>query len=255
MTSEKEKIKAELDIANRIQKSILPKESIENSYFNIYGVSRPAKEVGGDFFDYYQIDNDNLVIVIGDASGKGIPAALFAVITQSSIKQTTNYELDPSKILYSINNILCDNNIESMFITLWIGIYNYKTKKLTYSNAGHNPPLIELNNKFNKLDVDPGLVLGLLEDMEFKKEEIKLEEGIFLYTDGATDAINQNNEMYGENRIINFLNKNNNVINHSSIDFTIKLLKELIDDIDEFSKDTEQFDDMTVVYLNINDEK
>ena len=91
--------------------------------------------------------------------------------------------------------------------------------------------------------------------MEFKKEEIKLEEGIFLYTDGATDAIDQINKMYGENRIINFLNKNNNIKNHNSIDFTKKLLKELIDDIDEFSKDTEQFDDMTVVYLNINDEK
>ena len=242
---EKERIKAELDIATKIQQANLPLEPIENEKFIVNGYSKPAKEVGGDFFDYYQLDEDNLAVVIGDASGKGVPAALLATITQVMIKQLLKHEKDPSKIFYSLNNQLCENNSEVMFITLWLGIYNINTGKLKFSNAGHNPPLIKQNNNFEFLNVDEGLVLGIMDDFEFKNEEITLDDEIVAYTDGITDACNENNDMYGEARLIEFLNSNKNVGD------SIKLL---LADIDNFSNDKEQFDDMTLLYLKIKND-
>ena len=220
-------------------------EPIENEKFIVNGYSKPAKEVGGDFFDYYQLDEDNLAVVIGDASGKGVPAALLATITQVMIKQLLKHEKDPSKIFYSLNNQLCENNSEVMFITLWLGIYNINTGKLKFSNAGHNPPLIKQNNNFEFLNVDEGLVLGIMDDFEFKNEEITLDDEIVAYTDGITDACNENNDMYGEARLIEFLNSNKNVGD------SIKLL---LADIDNFSNDKEQFDDMTLLYLKIKND-
>ena len=108
----------------------------------------PAKKVGGDFFDYYELDDEHLAIVIGDASGKGVPAAILAMICQVMIKQILKHNQDPSRILYLLNNQICENNSESMFITLWLGIYNTTTKELIFSNGGHNPPLIKENNEF-----------------------------------------------------------------------------------------------------------
>lgn len=237
---EKERIKAELDIARKIQQSNLPVEAIENDDFIVYGYSKAAKEVGGDFFDYYMIDEDNLVIVIGDASGKGVPAALLATITQIIIKQVVQRETDPSKILYSLNNQLCENNTTSMFITLWLGIYNKKTKKIIYSNAGHNPPLMKENDEFKLLNIDTGIVLGIMEDFEFVKDTINFSKELILYTDGITDANNKNNEMYGENRLINFFNKFKSENDP---------IKPLLKDINDFTKDMQQFDDMTILYL------
>ncbi len=237
---ERERIKTELDIAERIQREFLPTETIENENYKVYGYSKPAKEVGGDFFDYYTIDDKNLAIVIGDASGKGIPAALLSVITQSLIKQKARATKDPSEILESLNNQLCENNPEVMFITLWLGIYNEKTNKITYSNAGHNPPLIKEDGVFKRLDIDEGIALGLLENFKYKTEETDIKEGLILYTDGICDANNENKEFYGEDRLIEFLNNadsNNNVIG------------ELLDNINEFTNGEEQFDDMTVLAL------
>ena len=243
--SEKQRIKAELDIATKIQKSNLPLKAIDTEDFIVNGYSHPAKEVGGDFFDYYNLDEDNLAIVIGDASGKGVPAALLATITQVMIKQLLKHEKDPSKILYSLNNQLCENNSEVMFITLWLGIYNKNTHKLTFANAGHNPPLIKKNNTFEILKLDEGLVLGIMDDFEFKKEEITLDSELVAYTDGITDAHNKDNEMYGEKRLINFFNNHNN--DNDSI-------KALLTDIDKFIDGQEQFDDMTLMYLKIKND-
>lgn len=241
---EKERIKAELDIATRIQQSNLPTNAIENEFFKVNGYSKPAKEVGGDFFDYYEIDEENLAIVIGDASGKGVPAALLATITQAIIKQMLAHESDPSKILYALNNHLYENNSEFMFITLWLGIYNKATHSLTFSNAGHNPPLVRQNGSFEYLKIDEGIVLGIMEDFEFKKEEIVLTDEIVTYTDGITDANNANNEMYGEEKLNTFFNnfKGNG-----------DPIRPLLKDIGDFVGGCEQFDDMTLLYLMIND--
>ena len=239
---EKERINAELDIATRIQASALPTESLVTDDFIIDGYSHPAKEVGGDFFDYYLLDEDNLAIVIGDVSGKGVPAALLAMVTQVIIKQMANHENDPSKILYLLNNHLCENNAESMFITLWLGIYNKTTKKLTFSNAGHNPPLISENAIFRYLDIESGIVLGIMEDFEYSNEIITLSEEIIVYTDGITDANNGENEMYGEDGLLNFFN---------GFDHEKDPISYLLEDIGKFTKDAEQFDDMTLIYLKI----
>jgi sigma-B regulation protein RsbU (phosphoserine phosphatase) len=237
---EKERIKAELDIATKIQAANLPTEAIANDDFLVDGYSHPAKEVGGDFFDYYMIDDDNLAIVIGDASGKGVPAALLAMITQVMIKQMAEHESDPSMILYSLNNQLAKNNPESMFITLWLGIYNLKSKRITFSNAGHNPPLIKENGEFKYLDIDTGIVIGIMEDFDYVTEEIGLTNELVLYTDGITDANNKDNEMYGEDRLLEFFNGFK-----SDDDPIVPLLR----NISEFTEDAEQYDDMTLLYL------
>ena len=212
----------------------------ENDDFIVNGYSHPAKEVGGDFFDYYMIDDDNLAIVIGDASGKGVPAALVAMITQANIKQTLKHIQDPSQVLYHLNNQLCENNTESMFLTLWLGIYNRTTEKLTFSNAGHDIPLIKENNKFKYLDINYGIVLGVMEDFNYVLEEISLTNELVLYTDGITDASNESNAKYGEDRLLNFFN---------GFKSDTDPIKPLLNDINKFTKDAKQFDDMTLVYL------
>ena len=240
--SERERIKTELDISKRIQQSNLPTEPIENEYYHAYGFSEPAKEVGGDFYDYFEIDDENLAIVIGDASGKGVPAALLTTTTQTLIRDQLYNEKDPDKVLYSVNNHLCQNNSETMFVTLWLGIYNKQTNILTFSNAGHNPPIIEKNNNFEFLDVDEGIVLGILEDYEFITQEIDFPSKIILYTDGITDAMNKNDKMYSEKRLMDCLknNSNENIINT------------ILNDVKNFTEDNEQFDDMTMLILENN---
>ncbi len=242
---EKERIKAELDIAARIQASNLPKEAIETNNYIVDGYSKPAKEVGGDFFDYYEVDEDNIAIIIGDASGKGIPAAILAMKTQVLIKQLLKYDNDPSKILYLLNNQLSENNTESLFITLWLGIYNIPSKKLVFSNGGHEPPLIKNNGKYEYLSIDSGLVLGIIEDFDFVKEKINLSDEIVLFTDGITDANNKSNQMYGMDNLLNFFNNFNNKDN---------LIISLLKDINDFTQDYEQFDDMTLLYLKIKND-
>ena len=242
--SEKERIKAELDIAEKIQKSNLPTNSIENEDYTVYGFSKPAKEVGGDFYDHYPIDEDNVALIIGDASGKGVPAALLSTISQTIIRQLLKSETDPSKVLYMLNNQLCENNTECMFVTLWLGIYNNKTKNITFSNAGHNSPLIIENGQFRALKVDSGIVLGIMNDYEFITEKINISKGIIVYTDGITDAKNSNDEFYGENRVIDFLN------NHT---FENKVITKLLQDIDKFTGTEKQFDDMTLLLLDRHD--
>ena len=241
---EKQRIETELSIAEKIQQSNLPTHSIENENYSIFGFSQPAKEVGGDFYDYYELDSENVAVVIGDASGKGIHAAILATIAQSIIKQLLKSEKDPSKVLYLLNNQLCENNTEMMFVTLWLGIYNRKTNILTFSNAGHNSPLIMKDGKFEALKVDPGIVLGVLEDYEFVREETEISKGIVVYTDGITDAKNPDDDFYGEDKLIDFLNSH--TVENKVID---KLLK----DIDEFTGSEEQFDDMTLVLLDRHD--
>ena len=239
---EKERINAELDIATKIQAAALPTEAIENDDFIVEGYSHPAREVGGDFFDYYMIDEDNLAIIIGDASGKGVPAAIIAMITQVIIKQILNHYQDPSKVLYLLNNQLYENNSEMMFLTLWLGIYNKTTKKLKFSNAGHNPPLIKENSEFEYLNVDPGIALGILENFSYVLEEVDLTDELILYTDGITDANNESDEMYGEKRLLNFLNE------YASDENPIT---PLLNDIHNFTEDAKQYDDMTLLYLKI----
>ena len=188
------------------------------------------------------IDEDNLAIVIGDVSGKGVPAAILSMISQVMIKHILNEERDPSKALYTLNNQLCEKNSETMFLTLWLGIYNETNKILTFSNAGHNPPLIKENGTFKYMDIDANLVLGIMENFEYVKEEIKLDEELVLYTDGITDGNNKDNEIYGEDRLLNFFN---------GFKSDEDPITPLLNDIHDFTKEQEQFDDMTLIYLKV----
>ena len=149
---------------------------------------------------------------------------------------------DPDKVLYFANNHLCRNNSETMFITLWLGIYNKKTNILSFANAGHNPPIIEKNNKFEFLDVENGITLGIFEEYNFITEEIELPSKIIIYTDGITDAINKNEKMYGEERLLNCLN------NNSKKD----IINTILNDVTNFVEDNDQFDDMTLLILENN---
>lgn len=205
------------------------------------GFCKPAKEVGGDFYDFYEIDDDNTMFMIGDASGKGVPAAIFTIITQNSIKLLIKNELDPVKVLFDINNQICENNPEMMFITLFLAIYNNKTHKLTYANAGHNPPIIKKQTGYELLDVDSEIVMGVMDDYTYTNYEILVNDEFILYTDGITDSQNSKQELYGEERLIKHLN--------TAVDGNI--IDSLIRDINEFSKDNEQFDDMTILTLNV----
>lgn len=242
---EKERIKAELDIATRIQAANLPTEPLENNDYIVNGYSKPAKEVGGDFFDYYPLDDEHLALIIGDASGKGVPAAILAMISQVMIKQHLKYTKSPSRVLFLLNNQLSEKNSETMFITVWLGIYNKTTKKLIFSNAGHNPPLIKENDEFTYLNINPGIALGLFEDFKFEDQEIILSNEIVLYTDGITDAITEEKEMYGADRLLKFFNE---------FESDKDPIGPLSSDINKFAKDTEQFDDMTLLYLKIKND-
>lgn len=239
--SEKEKIRIELEIAEQIQNAILPTEGIKKENYAVYGFSKPAKKVGGDFYDYYQLDEDHVAIMIGDASGKGIPAAILSTVTHSIIREILKRERNPSKVLHLLNNQVYENNTRKTFITACIGIYNTKTEILTFSNAGHPAPLILEDGKFKSLKVDTGIALGIMPNYEFVTEKISISRKIVMYTDGITDARNYNKQYYGEERMLNFLNT------HQSEKNVVDML---FDDINEFTEPEEQFDDMTLMVLN-----
>lgn len=246
INAEKESIAKELSLATSIQLSSLPQhtealDSIEE--FNIDAGMFTAKEVGGDFYDYYMLKDNKLAFMIADVSGKGIPAAMFMMRAKAIIKALAEGGLEVNDVLSEANHKLCEQNEAEMFVTVWLGFLNVETGVLEYSSAGHNPPALYKNTcSYSFLKNKPGLVLAGLDGMKYKKEELQLEKGdrIFLYTDGVTEASNRYNELYGENRLISFLNENKEVpIN--------ELIKKLKEDIDRFAGGREQFDDITMI--------
>lgn len=255
VSSEKERYETELKLASDIQNSMIPKdfEEFQNNFgenkdnFEFWGVMKAAREVGGDFYDYFRIDEDNIGFVIGDVSGKGVYAALIMVKSMTLIQDYAKQYKDLSKVFYEVNNNLCENNIENNFVTCWLGKINIKTYELSFVNAGHNPPLIKLNNgDFEYMDMQPGLVLAAMEDMPYKTHTVKLtrEDMIFLYTDGVTEANDNYEEFYGEERLKAILNKHKN-------DDLSEIIKSVEEDVAEFCNYEEQFDDTTMFIFKI----
>ena len=207
------KTEAELNVASSIQRDMLPNifpPFPDCSYFDIYATMDPAKEVGGDFYDFFLVDKTHLVFTIADVSGKGVPAALFMVIAKTIIRNQAQSSMSPAEIFRHANNQLCENNGEGLFVTSFLGILDLKTGKLTFSNAGHNPPLLHrAGGGFEYLAVRPGFVLAGMEDMEYPSAEITPSPGdsLFLYTDGVTEAVNSKLELYGEERLLEALNR------------------------------------------------
>lgn len=250
ITKKQTKFGAELSVAKSIQTSSLP--SVFPPFpdipeFDIYASMTPAKEVGGDFYDFYFIGPGKIMFLIADVSGKGIPAALFMMTTKTLINNMAQNKTSPKQLFEEINEKICANNKEKFFVTLFAGILDIQTGELSCINCGHNPPLLKRNNgNFEYLKINSNIVLGVLEDAKFETFETKLESGdkIFLYTDGVTEAMNSNDEMYGEQRLLECLN---GIVNDDLLEYVVNKVKT---DVDEFEGNVEQSDDITMLILD-----
>ena len=248
ITKERERIGTELHLAKRIQASMLPDvfpPFPDRREFDIYATMQPAREVGGDFYDFQLLDDDHLFIAIADVSGKGIPAALFMMITKIMLANIAKSGKSPAEILQYANDIICANNREEMFVTVWLGILELSTGKMTAANAGHEYPVIRhRNGQFEIMKDVHGVVLGAMEGMAFREYEILLEPGssIFVYTDGIPEATNAYKELFGMERTVRALNS----IGEDSPE---KVLAAVNHAVEKFVKDAPQFDDMTMMCL------
>ena len=248
VTAEKERIGAELDIAKHIQASMLPcifPAFPERKEFDIYATMEPAKEVGGDFYDFFMVDDTHLAIVMADVSGKGVPAALFMVIGKTLIKDHTTPGRDLGKVFTEVNQLLCESNSEELFITAFEGVLDLVTGEFVYVNAGHEMPFIcKAGGNFEPYKIRAAFVLAGMEGMKYRAGSMMLEPGdkIFQYTDGVTEATNVNNELYGMERLGTILNKVKNGTPH-------EILPAIKKDIDEFVGEAPQFDDITMLCL------
>lgn len=255
ITKKGARIETELNLANAIQKNMLP--SIfppfpDHPEVDIYASMNPAKEVGGDFYDMFLIDENHLAFCMADVSGKGIPASLFMMISKTLIKNVSSLDAQVDKALTRVNNMLCDGNKIGLFVTCWFGILDLRNGNLEFVNAGHNSPLLyskELG-KFDYLKTKPNMVLAGMENINYRKNEIKLEPGdrIFLYTDGIVEATDINNKLYGEERLKDFLNNNLDL----NVEDTINKVKK---ELDKFVGKAEQFDDITMLELLFKNKK
>lgn len=249
VTSQKERFETEMKLGHDIQDSMIPKNFEEynnGEKCEIWGMMEPAREVAGDFYDFFKIDDDNIGFVIGDVSGKGITASLIMVKAMTLIQDYAIHFEDLSDVFYEVNNLLCEGNVENLFVTCWLGKINFKTKKLSYVNAGHNPPLIKQNENFEYYNINPGVVLAAMEDMPYETNELQLKSGdaIILYTDGITEANYNYNDFYGEERLKDILNKHKN-------DDLEKIITSVKKDIDDFCENQEQFDDTTMFAIRL----
>ncbi|MCL2488411.1 MAG: SpoIIE family protein phosphatase [Oscillospiraceae bacterium] len=252
ITADKERIGAELDVATKIQASMLPcifPAFPNRKEFDIYASMIPAKEVGGDFYDFFLTDDNTLAVVMADVSGKGVPAALFMVIAKTLIKNNAQYGKSPKEVFEAVNNILCENNDADMFVTAFMGYLDIPTGLFTYVNAGHNPPLIRRNGgSFEWLPTKPGFVLAGMEGMRYKQDEVTLSTGdeLFLYTDGVTEAVNNSNELFSDPKLLEVANDCRGL---PLKEFAASVKRE----IDTFADGAEQADDITMLVLKMTE--
>ena len=260
--SEKQKIHSELNVAKKIQAGMLP--SIFPAFpcrtdFDIYATMNPAKEVGGDFYDFFFIDNDHLAMTIADVSGKGVAAALFMVIAKTLLKNEAQSGSSVDEVLTAVNKKLCENNDQGMFVTAFICVFNIRTGELKFSNAGHNHPLIyrKKYDKFEWLKANRGFVLAGLESVRYKLESTYLDEGdmLYLYTDGVTEAVNNENKLFSDQRLIDAMN------DPRVKSFSLKeILQYVRKEIDTFANGANQADDITMLIfknqsIDVDDDK
>ena len=244
------RIDKELEFAKEIQYSALP--SVFPPYpnrkdFEIYAHMITAKEVGGDFYDFYMLGDSTLAFMIADVSGKGIPAAMFMMQAKTIIKDLAESGLELPKVFATANKKLCENNDAGMFVTAWMGILDLKTGLLKFVNAGHNPPLVrQADGEFVYLKARSGMVLAGMDGIKYRQNELQLTPGdqIFLYTDGVTEATDKNNQLYGEERLLETVNRN-------IVMDTRKLCEAVKYDVDQFVGEAPQFDDITMLSVEI----
>ena len=248
VTKKEERVRTELDMASRIQKGVLPDSFPafpDRQEFDLYASMEPAKEIGGDFYDFFLIDDDHLCLMIADVSGKGVPAALFMMASKSILANNAMMGKSPSEILYDSNNAICVNNKLEMFVTVWVGILEISTGNLSAANAGHEYPALKKgDNEYAIFKDRHSFVLGGAEGMKFKEYELKLEPGdkLFVYTDGVPEANDPDGNMFKVERVISALNLDPD----ASPERTLGAVR---GEISKFVRDAEQFDDMTMLCL------
>ncbi|MBQ9415083.1 MAG: serine/threonine-protein phosphatase [Clostridia bacterium] len=245
---ESSRIETELNMASSIQADMLP--SIYPAFpdrpeFDIYATMDPAKEVGGDFYEFFLVDDDHLCMVMADVSGKGVPAALFMMASKIILANNAMLGKSPAQILTDTNAAICSNNREEMFVTVWLGILELSTGKLTAANAGHEYPVLKkADGRFELVKDKHGFVIGGMNGMKYKEYELQLEPGskLFLYTDGVPEATDAAQELFGTDRMLAALNENTSVDPEA-------ILKQVRRAVDAFVEDAPQFDDLTMLCL------
>lgn len=249
VTADRERVATELNVAKQIQVSMLPcifPAFPNRNEFDIFATMNPAKEVGGDFYDFFLVGEDKLVFVMADVSGKGVPAALFMMISKALIKNLALSNLEVDEIFEKANDQLNENNDTFMFVTAFLGLVDLKTGMLSYVNAGHNPPLLRKSNgKFEWLELNKNCILAVMPGIKFVKQSLQLEKGdmIFTYTDGVTEAVNGHKEFYTDPRLEETLNQIE-AADSKKIDDIVTIIRKSIDD---FAQGEEQADDITIL--------
>lgn len=240
----------DLNISRDIQQAILPKQFPpfpDQHSFDVYASMVAAREVGGDFYDFFLIDDQRLGFVIGDVSGKGIPAAIFMAVCRTLIRATGLKGDSVSECISHVNSLLCKESVSSMFVTVFYGILNTKTGEVDYVNAGHNPPYLLSDIGISALEMTNGLALGVVDDFVFESKRIQLKEGeqLLLYTDGVVEAFNLDEEAYGEEKYETFLHENRKL----SVE---AIIKKSLTDVHEFVGEASQSDDITLLGITFN---
>jgi len=251
---ERQKIATELGVAAQIQLDALPSTFPpfpDRPEFDIYACMRPAKEVGGDFYDFFLLDEDHLCLVIADVSGKGMPGSLFMMTSKTRINDHALYSRSPAAILTEVNNLLCENNTAQMFVTVWLGILEISTGNLTAVNAGHEYPILRKPGGEYRIVPDKHyLAVAAMEGVRYKEETYRLEPGstLFLYTDGVAESTNAEKELFGTERMLQALNRNPN----GEVREATEAMQQAID---AFVQDAPQFDDITMLCIRYNGKK
>jgi sigma-B regulation protein RsbU (phosphoserine phosphatase) len=247
-TSAKERMESELNIGRDIQMRMLPMEfpAFPNrSEFDVHAALHPAREVGGDFYDFFLIDEDRLCFGVGDVSGKGVPSALFMAMTKTLIKSRASNDASPASIMTHVNDEMAVNNESAMFVTIWLGILDLASGSAVYCNAGHNPPYLRrADGSLERLDIRHGPVVGAMEGMVYGESTLELGRGdaFLLYTDGVTEAMDPDRNLYEEHRLVSALEPQDEGRPE-------ELVRVTVDDVWEFQADAEQADDITVLAL------
>ncbi len=245
VTAEKERVSAELNVAAGLQADMLPKHFPVRDDISLYAAMNPAKEIGGDFYDFFMIDDDHLGLVIADVSGKGVPAAMFMIVAKTLMKIRTTAEGTPARMLYDVNNTLCDDNQNGHFVTAWMGILTLSTGELISANAGHEyPALKRKGGKYELLVSEHEPPLASVADISFHDEVITLHKGdeLFLYTDGVTEARASDGSRFGNERLLEVLNSGN-------MNTPKKVATAVKSSVDAFIRDNDPFDDITVMSI------
>lgn len=246
----KERIQSELSIARKIQMSMLPTRfpaPIEKEGIDIFAMVSPAKEVGGDFYDFHYIDKDRICFVVGDVSGKGVPASLFMAVTKTFLKATVSKEHSPEKVLTIVNNELSSQEDQSLFVTVFFGVINIRTGEVFYTNGGHNSPVVVgKNGEAGFVKPVGGMVMGVVQDANFDAGNFVLAPGelLFLYTDGVTEAMNEKREQYSDERLESTLKKVIDLNCHETV-------KAVLSDVKAFTGKAPQSDDITMLAIKL----